>query len=814
MPRARFPSASLIASADGLLLPWLAPRAFAESAGPPRRHGAPQKDARALRRGPVAGAHAAGLPHRPRLGPAQSGACLAPTRTRPADLRYLDIASFAHHHARAYATDSQAAPADSPHRTTATNDARASRYSQKLPWEARLDEQLEGLTPQQAARLRAHHIARAKDRLEQHTARLQRDVGRYQNQLLYDGQYRSLRRYILSLEQWDLRTLHVRADEPSLLGAFSALERSVYPQLAALTKPITLRHSKESRDVAEQLLEGVDRDGGKRIYFNWQCLGDQQDQCAGALMYMLHHKPAYAQDFITVLATDEHLSRETFPLIADALAYLALLHLKGHYPDGQGWEPTPDANTRRFVATFLNCTRHLDTAVYSQDLLHSLVRLVDVDTLKKIYVAVIYERTRFSLGTVLHYASTFGHAGEYDFALGCLKKRLRDATEDKRKNVVNSDLFRWTCATILRGSMRDVANYRETPGIVAAFVKLGVKMDLLLYDVIMRNAMEAGDYTTAFKVFNALEANGLTPDKYTYSILLHGCTTHADPAMFNTFAELCLAKAKELQDPWLATDYLYYAYTCEHNKPVADRNHTRVWAAYLSLFDPAPLAPFTRSGSRAMRDALDHETASHTPASPPKLPPPPAALYLVLQTEIHALAPLPLPYLARLYHAYTHILATPRAHPTLVRLAATPIAWNAFLHAFCARAQYADAAALIAHMANHVPPNVFTWNIFMQAFFKTQQVAAAERVGALMQDAGVEPDAYTHGVMVRGYAGAQMVRRVADVMPHVPVDEQLAPDLLRLLAGVQDRKALEEALERVRVEAQEKEAKEMRDVDM
>ena len=826
MPRARVPSASLIASADALILPWLAPRALAQSPVLKRRqrrdggNHAAQEQAAGHSRATVAADQG---PCCPQWQPSPStrssrpwsstgASCRTRTRTRapaPLDLRYADIASFAHRHARSYATSadsySQTTTSDVPQNTTIARDvASETRYSRRRSWNDGLAKQGEGLTPAQAGRRRLKYIAQAEARLNSHAARLQRDRGRYQNKLLYDGQYRSLRRFIRNLSRWDITTENLTKDsrpeaddEHWLLHAFAALDRSAYRHINALTQPVTIQHDPRCHDYVQQLLDRVERDGAERLWSNWHLLQEKQKFYETALVYMLDHKPGYAQDFVTVLAADDRLPDYKFVIIADALAHLAKLHVKGQYPSEQGWEATPDANTRKFVTAFLNCTRRIDTAVYSQDLLHSLVLLADIADLKNIYLALIRSQTRLSLGTVLHYANAFGKAGEFRHALFCLDRRLAAYDETGRQLAVDSERFRWTCATILRGSMRQAKNYHETPGIVAEFVKFGVRMDLLLYDVVMHNAMEAGDFATAFKVYNALADNGLKPDQYTFSILLHGCTIQSDPIMFRAFAELCVKKAKELENPWLATDCLYYTYICEQTKPVASRDATLVWRTYLDLFDLTPLEPFSRFGSRAMKDAIDQDALN---PEKKRLAPTPMALYLVLQNEIQSIQTLSIHYLERLYKTFKHAISSNRAHPTLTSLSQTPTIWNIFLHAFGAKRQYASASAVIKDMTAHgTTPNVYSWNIFMQAFFKTGQVVAAERVFELMRARGVDPDSYTYGVMVRGYAKAQLVDRIGETMQHINEDDQLAPDLLRMLGQVQKRADLTSALEKNRL---------------
>ncbi|KAJ4378208.1 hypothetical protein N0V86_005908 [Didymella sp. IMI 355093] len=833
MPRARVPSACLTAGADTLILPWLAPRAFAESLVTRRRERRDGKS-KSARKEEVQHRHgqiitfsdATFLPCRSQAPPtyeqhrqaslSTGASCRTPTRSS-LDLRYADISSFARRHTRGYATvpEGWVDPFSQAQPLVVDQVASGTRYSRRRSWKEQIAQETEGLDPQAVGRRRVKLIAQAEERMQAQARRLQRDKRNYKHKLVYDGQYRSLKRLVLSLKRWDHTVANVSKysdyhadDERWLLDTFAALDRNAYAKVNALTKPITIEHDPRCQTFTEELLEGVERDGPGRIWMNWHMFQSKQKYYETTLVYMLEHKPGYAQNLMTVLALDNELPQNKFILLADGLAYLAKLHLKEQYSPDQGWEASPAANVRKFITTFINCTEKVDSAVFSQDLLYSLVLLADPADLKKVYEALIEARTRLAVGTVLHFASAFAEAGETTYALQCLERRLELFHKTDREAFVASDVFRWTCAAVLRGSMRQAKNYHETPGIVAKFVEFGVKMDLLLYDVVMHNAMDAGDFATAFKVFNALEDNGLKADKHTYSILLHGCTTQNDPTMFKAFADFCLKKAKELEDPWLATDYLYYVYICEQSKPNHSLDNNLMWRTYLDLFDWAPLKPFTKFGSRAMKDNIDQdEIASASNPERKKLAPTEQAVYLMLQTEAQIIQLLPTAYLEKVYRIFKRGIFEENAHPTLRSLAQKPIIWNVFLHAFCKKQQYASASNLIKDMTTHgTAPNVYSWNMFMQTFFKSGQVAPAERVFELMRARGVDPDPYTYGVMVRGYAKAQLVDRIGETMQHISEEEQLDPDLIRALAKVQRRADLTASLERNREE------KESRDI--
>lgn len=839
MRRARVPSASLITGADALLLPWLAPRAFAAESPVSTRHqrrgGAIAKAQQVADRAKAAADvderlsrcqdQARPRPARPRQPTCSNGpSCRTLTRPcapRSQHLRYADIASFARRHVRDYTIHAPASgQSTATTATTATthtaNITNGSRYAGRLSWKKQLAEEAADLAPEEQKARRFELCAKVENRLHRHRQRLRRANGGRKVNPLYDGQYRSMHRFLFNIKNWNAGVQKVWKDnftdvenEPWLLRTFAALERSIYPSLQALTKPIQLHHAPECRDFAQRLLDDVQTEGETRFFPNWYQSHETPDLYEGALVYMLDRAPGFAQDFITTLAHDDRLDM-FMPLLADAFAYLGMLHVKGDYPAEQGWEATPELNTRKFVTAFLTCMPNMDPSVYSQDLLHSLIVFADTEDTKKIFSALVESEARFALGTTLHFASAFGEVGEFRLALQCLQHHLVAAPGAYNRNMVNFERFLWTCAVILRGSMLKAKEYHETPAIVAAFVELGVELDLLLYNVVMSNAMEAGDYATAFRVFNALESNGLKPDKHTLSILLHGCTIQPDPAMFTAYAEFCRQQAKELEDSWLGTDFVYYKSICEQNKDDAPRDASSIWDAYLDLFDLAPLRAFVRHGSRVMKDAVDRDALK---GERKRLDPLPSTLYHMLKTEIHVIEPLSIHYLENLYKTFKRAISSPNAHPALVDLSRQHTIWNVFLHAFCKRHQHASAYAILDDMTAHsTPPDVYSWNILMHAMFKSGQVAAADRILELMRAHGIDPDAFTYKIMVRGYAKAQLVDRVAATMQHLPEEPQLAPDLLHALSQVQKRTALGALLEKnrlakLRTDAEEKERK-------
>ncbi|EAT87798.2 hypothetical protein SNOG_05407 [Parastagonospora nodorum SN15] len=514
---------------------------------------------------------------------------------------------------------------------------------------------------------------------------------------------------------------------------------------------------------------------------NWMALDGKTRQSIykSLLVYLLHRKPARAMQFIQVLASDRLLRARKADVIADALGHLAKLHSRDVYDARHEWSTDKRAVKRKFVSDFVHVFHQVLAArprVCSQDLLYNLVSVAEAKDLQKVLTCFLENRTYLGFDTLLHYANAFAKAGDVRSALRCLEELKAVNSSTTWETLSDRERLRWSCALILRKSMSKGHEYHETPAIVEAIVRLGITMDLLLYNVVMHNAMEAHDYSTAFKVYNTLEGNGLKADKHTYSILLHGCTLQDNPAMFSQFAEHCADVAEEIRDPWLATDYLHYVYVRHHDH--SDKAQT--------------LASLQQ----------------HGPSEAPKLDPPSMAVYIMYQAQIQeALTGSPR-QMEDMYARFKYIVQQD-IDPALTRLANDAIIWNAFLLAFCSKQQFASASQLIKDMAEHsTQPNIYTWNIFMQAFFKTGQVQAAERVFEILRSRGVDPDQFTYGVMLRGYAKAQRVDRIGEIMQHLNADQEMEPDLLRALAGITQRNKLMLTLERSRVykevQAQEK----------
>jgi pentatricopeptide repeat protein len=636
--------------------------------------------------------------------------------------------------------------------------------------------------------------------------------------LMQQGRYRSLMRRSLSYSKLTLQKLDLRQREGqpfNHLKAFAALDRHIYGRLRRTAPQVKIQHDPRCVSWADTLFQNVGINDEELLTDRWLCFdAEAKKNWPYLLIYLLHHVPGEALLFLRLLHRTTSFEVQGAVIVVDALEHLAKLHTKKLYV-GDSWKPKDKISWNRLmiVPTFYHIVSshlQLHRGICSQELLLNIAKLATIKDLKIVFDLVTETRTNMVYDTVLHYANTFALAGEHEYALLCLRRFARKTVDIERSRMlVNRERFRWTCALIIRKSMVKEGNYHETTGIVAALVNLGVQMDISLYNTVISNSMEAGDYATAFRVYNSLADNNLKPDKHTFSILLHGCTKTKEPAKFRDFAEYCAQKAREFRDPLLATNYLYYLYICLEVKFAQSEDRVRhaleqLSRAYTQFFSIAPLGPFWSQPRLQSKPTKNNASASSTVL----MEPPPLALYVMLQTEIRYAATISDGHVWNMYEDFNKLIQG-NEHVVLNKLAQDPEIWNAFLFAFCRKQQFAYASKVIQDMTERSPqPNIYSWNMFMQEFFKIDQVQAAERVLEIMRSRGVEPNQYTYRTLLRGYAKAQNIAKIKTAMERVDNEHTMGGTLLTTLARIQERKRLMVAMERGRRKKEEREKQE------
>jgi pentatricopeptide repeat protein len=645
--------------------------------------------------------------------------------------------------------------------------------------------------------------------------------------LMNDGRYRSLRRRYANYSRKKSELIDLTVQQALLLyprgrvKAFAFLDRRAYPELRRKTHYLGVYHDPRCREWTAKLFRGLAVRNEKVLMNNWMSFDGPTRNLIWPylLVYLLHIWPGRALYFLQLLVQRPEVDNIQPDVLADAFGYLSVVYAQ-KFKLERSLVDDVDEHVAGLVPAFTHFLRKYRSVlkhVCPQDLIYRVSILAHGEDLKPVFDILEDEKIFLLFHTILHYTNEFSKAGEIDYALRCLaaiETRARD--QPQLVTIANLQSVRWSCALLLRKSAgKRGEEYHRTTDIVARLVELGMKLDNLLYNVIMHNAMDAGDYSTAFQVYNSLETNGLKPDKYTFAILLHGCTMTEDPFKFNDFADYCADVAVEMRDAWVAADYLYYIYICQQRSDETDNdlrlyNYSKITEAYARYFNTAGVDMF----ATADFPPLAQQHSSESPTNPDFNPmqPPPIALYLILQFRIQIAA---VSLDQEVWHLYLRFRQVVRAKhdPVLNKLAQNPVIWNAFLLAFTRKNKFEWASDVIKDMADSFPypkPNVYSWNIFMQGFFKTDQIPAAERIFEIMRARGIDPDRYTYGTLLRGFVRRGHYDRIGQVMEYVEDEEQMAPDLITMLGRVHNRERLVKVMEESEVRKRERKVREER----
>lgn len=623
-------------------------------------------------------------------------------------------------------------------------------------------------------------------------------------QLKSFGQYRSLKRrhYALNLRHdVQLRLTEATALWPTVaIEALSALDFRVYHGLPRNRYRTRLFHDAQTLRLVKDLCQNADASGADAMLTNWMAIpeGVRNKSWHLILLFLLHNRPVRALQFLQVLSQPPYVATLMPEVLADALEHLAgrcALNPTGQLSQASAILPVFTLVFERHLAKY--------QAICSEDLLRSLVRLATYDDLVHLFNLITRANSTVGCYTLLKFANTFSGFGDHDNALRCLHRILESIPPAVAKRVVSRKSFKWSCALVLRKSSMGGHNHSQTTELVAAFLRMGLKLDILMYNVIMHNAMEAGDIPTALRVYRLLEDNKVQPDRYTYSILLHGCAMAEDPALFADFAEHCAEKALELQSPWVASGYLHYLYR-RYAKVDLDELAVVAHRAYTRFFLTEPLQDLVGPGVMDYGGPIEDDSARMKPQT--------VALYIMLQIEIRKALLHGAEEVWKLYSRFRRSVEE-ACHSPVVDLAKLPVTWNAFLLAFCRRQQFATASEMIKTMtdgqAQGFPqPNIFTWNIFMDGFVKAQQSRAAVRIFEILQSRGVKPDQCTYSTLLKTYVKTQQVGQIADVVGSMDREQQLDGHVLAILTKVRDRKSLMQALEKSKLAKEREETSE------
>lgn len=442
------------------------------------------------------------------------------------------------------------------------------------------------------------------------------------------------------------------------------------------------------------------------------------------------------------------------------------------------------------------------TASISQRTIFLLSKASSIAQLISLWACLREHNVTIHLNTKMQLTSRFLDYGMVEVALNMLHGLNR--TE------LALDQVQSVCVRLLRLYL-DVDNiYAVRSSMLTQMLMLGLRPNMHLYNVILLNAMEAGDQQMGWRIYQIARDHGLKPDAYTYAILLKGANDKAslEAIWRNAFNDGIDIK----KNPRLATEYFYAVYLAEQNGP-QNWSFAALLSRYQDFFKVSSL--YDLGISIATTDVSQDVDVG-------KLDPPPPALGIMILFYLRQF-----PCINRIPGIYDNYRRLVRhRHAVVAPLAMTTHTANAFLMALGRNSETLHLCpSVLEHMMsskisedgevfdgqpkpNHqqlqgpapwiARPDVQTWSILLAAFLRHDQKTAAEKVLSMMRSRKEWPNRVTWNTLVSGYSRLQNANAAVNSLRRMG-KEGFQPDDRTLdgLGSLVDRKKLIEAFQRV-----------------
>lgn len=473
-------------------------------------------------------------------------------------------------------------------------------------------------------------------------------------------------------------------------------------------------------------------------------------------LWLLCHEANIAVDFLLATHTLPYVSRE---YVQGCLELLWRHYMHSRSP------PIDHVQQQKQISKFIDAVTVLveredgEQFSFDDDFFKFLVTHADENQMQQLWQR--FKKGRFSNtgATICHFAERFAEGGQLDESLNALLDAQKAGVS------LDSPRFLTACAILLRGSMK----YSESGGLrfclraVETLVSIGLRLERHLCNIIMLNAVEAGDLDTAMAVHRSAIEQNLVPNKYTYAVLLKACQLDIrDGDRLRQIINDAIASGA-VRGNVVLSGLILHCLALHHVQNNYHTAYSRVLEAYLQLCDPKPLE---RLGMPMPSDANvstcpDQRRVPLTPH-----------LLSILLTVFFFPKYTRVSQSLRLYQKWRELVEA--GDPDLAPTAASPHVATAFLHQFCRRKHsLIYATRLIRDMqralppsagVEQAPPDVYTWSVFLDGFARNGEPRLAEQVLGYMRRKGIEPNVVTWTSLIGGAASNRDVGGMLDAV--------------------------------------------------
>lgn len=430
----------------------------------------------------------------------------------------------------------------------------------------------------------------------------------------------------------------------------------------------------------------------------------------------------------------------------------------------------------------------------SQHLVHLAVQHSDDARVLSFYGLLALNKAILHVNTMRKFLDRFLDMGRINLSMKVL------GTIASTNFDLSADRIQVACIKLLRARFDTQKEYTARSNILTQILEMGIKPKVPMFNAILLNSGEGGDFASAWQMYGLAKENALIPDSITYGVLLKGAILSGDFSKLEMVIREIQTNGKVLQDLRLVSDVLNAI------SLVSPRDEFgSMLEFYKQHCDLRPLQELSLCGE---------ETKA----------PPGADCHGVWPTS-YILTRMILAYV-RLHQGshgllnnynlyYLHVQEN---HPLIAPLAQADVVANAFVLAFGTKLDTLQhCTTVVRHMLEFSSPNfatfdsvpymaptVRTWSVLVAAYFRNRQPRAAKKVLDMMRERGIQGDKVTWNTLVSGYAGLQDVSAAVDAVKRMEaagfeVDAYTAKGLGKLWIRDRLRKALKKSMQKILV---------------
>jgi pentatricopeptide repeat protein len=361
--------------------------------------------------------------------------------------------------------------------------------------------------------------------------------------------------------------------------------------------------------------------------------------------------------------------------------------------------------------------------------------------------------------TMLRFMDFFTKTGDIDNALKCLQSITPATLAASEVKILAR------CTNLLKLDTVQKKGSSQNFDILPRMLESGIKPNLIIHNIVIKNAFQAGMSGVGWDLFRFMQEQGLSTDARTYLALLKDSFLHQNTPRLNELFSAIHQRSDLFQNAHIV------AYTLNIVRLVSYQNKLSPTETFSNM-----LPMYTRAFNAEPLKRLGLMTGIETSTANANLPQPdPRTLaftvwsYILSQRE---------PFVVNTLWQWFQRLVQAGDLLT-VGMSQYDIVYNGFA-IFHSRKEpgLSRCLAIVQRMLDHGPskPTPRTWGILLLGFVKHGRFDAAEKVKEMMLARGVEPDEDTRRLLQGPLSLSDMTRHANEVLLRLQTDVEPPQD--------------------------------------